>query len=159
MDNMVLFATRILIETIQSLAALLQASGNFVPLTFLTTFSTTLGYTSAFAALLLAVNNGVNTVSRIMLGALADYIGRQNMIVLGMLGSAASVWGLWLTAATSGGKAPWIAFVVGYGILAGGIDLPSVGVASRRELTSLTMAIIGYNALLPTVIAGEIYPC
>lgn len=88
----------------------------------MTTFSTTLGYTSAFAALLLAVNNGVNTISRIMLGALADYIGRQNMIVLGMLGSAASVWGLWLTAATGGGKGPWIAFVVGYGILAGGID-------------------------------------
>lgn len=102
------------------MAALLQASGNFVPLTFLTTFSTTLGYTSSFAAVLLAVHNGVNTASRILLGALADYIGRQNMIVLGMVGSAASVWGLWLAAATGGGKAPWIAFVVGYGILAGG---------------------------------------
>lgn len=111
------------IGKIQSLAVFLQASGNFVPLTFMTTFSTTLGYTSAFAAVLLAVNNGVNTISRILLGALADYIGRQNMIVLGMMGSAASVWGLWLTAATGGGKEPWIAFVVGYGILAGGMNL------------------------------------
>ncbi|KAI5843913.1 major facilitator superfamily domain-containing protein [Morchella snyderi] len=118
---------------LQSLAALLQASGNFVPLTFLTTFSTTLGYSSAFAAILLALNNGVNTVSRILLGALADVVGRQNMIVIGMLGSAGCVWGLWLTAAASGGKAVWIAFVIGYGMMAG-----------------------GYNALLPTVIA-EIY--
>jgi hypothetical protein len=43
------------------------------------------------------------------------------MIVLGMLGSAATVWGLWLTAAESGGKSLWIAFVVWYGVLAGGI--------------------------------------
>lgn len=67
---------------LQSLAALLQASGNFVPMTFLPSFSTALGFSASFAAVLLAINNGVNTSSRILLGAAADYIGRQNMVSL-----------------------------------------------------------------------------
>ncbi|KAK3066206.1 hypothetical protein LTS18_001909, partial [Coniosporium uncinatum] len=57
---------------LQVLAALLQASGNFVPLTFLPEFSVALGYTAAFGALLLSVNNGVNSASRILMGFIAD---------------------------------------------------------------------------------------
>ncbi|KAI9820639.1 MAG: hypothetical protein M1827_005008 [Pycnora praestabilis] len=114
---------------LQALAALLQASGNFVPLTFLPEFSSTLGYTAAFGAVLLSVNNGVNSASRIVMGFTADKFGRQNTLVLSVLGSAISVWGLWLGAAVDGARGLWIAFVIIYGLTAG-----------------------GYNALFPTTI-------
>ncbi|KAF3898704.1 MFS domain-containing protein [Trichophyton interdigitale] len=103
---------------LQSLAALLQASGNFVPMTFLPEFSTVVGYSVSFGATLLAVNNGINAVSRVLMGVTADKLGRQNTLVLGVAGSAASVWCLWLAAAVNGGKAAWLTFVVVYGILA-----------------------------------------
>ncbi|KAF1990489.1 putative MFS monocarboxylate transporter [Aulographum hederae CBS 113979] len=114
---------------LSALAALLQASGNFVPLTFLPDFSLTLGYTAATGALLLSVNNGVNSSSRILMGFVADRFGRQNTLVVSVLASAVSVWALWLVAAAEGTKGPWIAFVVVYGLTAG-----------------------GYNALFPTTI-------
>lgn len=108
---------------LQCLAAILQASGNFVPMTFLPEFSTVVGYSVSFGATLLAVNNGINAVSRVLMGVAADKLGRQNTLVLGVIGSAASVWGLWLAAAASKGKALWVSFVVIYGILAG-ISVP-----------------------------------
>lgn len=61
---------------------------------------------------------------------MADRFGRQNTLVLSVAGSAISVLVLWLYAATEASKGFWIAFIVFYGILAG-----------------------GYNALLPTTIA------
>lgn len=105
---------------LQATAAILQASGNFVPLTFLPDFSVALGYTAAFSALLLALNNGVNSASRILMGIVADKAGRQNTLVLSVLGSAVSVWTLWLGAAVDGARGLWIAFVVVYGLTAGG---------------------------------------
>ncbi|KAK2797515.1 hypothetical protein FQN51_008413 [Onygenales sp. PD_10] len=113
---------------LQAVAALLQASGNFVPMTFLPEFSGVVGYSASFGATLLAVNNGVNSVSRVLMGYTADQFGRQNTLVIGAIGSAVSVLTLWLVAAGDGSKAPWIAFVIIYGILA------------------------GYNALFPTTI-------
>lgn len=111
---------------LQCLAAILQASGNFVPMTFLPEFSTVVGYSVSFGATLLAVNNGINAVSRVLMGVAADKLGRQNTLVLGVVGSAASVWGLWLAAAASKGKALWISFVVIYGILAGILPILSL---------------------------------
>ena len=105
---------------LQALAAMLQAAGNFVPMTFTPEFSIALGYTAAFGAVLLSINNGVNAVSRILTGVLADAFGRQNILILSVVGSAVSVLALWLGAAIYGEKGLWVAFVVLYGILAGG---------------------------------------
>ena len=105
---------------LQALAAMLQAAGNFVPMTFTPEFSMALGYTAAFGAVLLSINNGVNAVSRVLTGVLADAFGRQNVLILSVVGSAVSVLALWLGATISGAKGLWVAFVVLYGILAGG---------------------------------------
>ena len=105
---------------LQALAAMLQAAGNFVPMTFTPQFSIALGYTAAFGAVLLSINNGVNAVSRILTGVLADALGRQNVLILSVIGSAVSVLALWLGAVIYGSKGLWVAFVVLYGILAGG---------------------------------------
>ena len=104
----------------QASAALLQAAGNFVPMTFTPQFSVALGYTAGFGAVLLAINNGVNAISRILTGALADAFGRQNVLIISVIGSTISVLAFWLGAAEFGAKGLWISFVVLYGILAGG---------------------------------------
>lgn len=105
---------------LQAFAALLNASGNFVPMAFLPEYSKTIGYSVSFAASLLAIQNGVNAVSRILMGLMADKLGRQNTLIAGALGSAISVWVLWMISAINGGKTVWVVFVVIYGIVSGG---------------------------------------
>ncbi|KAI0338248.1 monocarboxylate transporter [Trametopsis cervina] len=114
----------------QALGAFLQAGGNIVPTYFLTTYSVSvLSYSSATGSVLLAINNVVNSVARVSMGILADKVGRQNTMIVSILLSGICVFALWYDAA----RTRFIAFVVFYGVLAG-----------------------GYNALLPTTIA-EVY--
>ena len=111
-------------------AALLQASGNLIPLSFLPKFTIALGNTDAYGANLLAINNGISSLSRISTGYAGDRLGRQNVLVVTTLGSAIAVSGLWLKSAISGDQTVWVCFIVFYGIFAG-----------------------GYNALFPTTIS------
>jgi MFS family permease len=112
------------------IAALLQSSGNLIPLTFLSQYSIALGYTASFGAALIAISNGINSISRILTGFAGDAFGRQNMLILTILGCATAVCGLWLSSAQNGSQALWLAFVIFYGIWSG-----------------------GYNSLFPTTIA------
>lgn len=105
---------------LQAIAAMAQAAGNLVPLTFLPEFSTRLGYTIAFGAVLLAINNGINTISRIIMGFIADAAGRQNTLVVSVLGSAITVVAFWLASAVEDDMSLWFTFVVTYGMFAGG---------------------------------------
>ncbi|TPX20145.1 hypothetical protein DIZ76_016033 [Coccidioides immitis] len=125
---------------LQSFAALLQASGNFVPMTFLPEFSTVLGYSVSFGATLLAINNGVNAVS-----------------------SAVSVLGLWLAAANTGDKTFWVMFVVIYGILAGGYNalFPTTvtdvfGVHAYASVNGFLYFIRGLGAMFGSPVGGLI---
>ena len=105
---------------LQAIAALLQAAGNFVPMTFTPEFSGFVGYSVGFGAVLLAINNGVNAVSRVLTGILADAFGRQNVLIMSVVGSAISVLVLWSIAAEERAKETWLSFVIIYGVLAGG---------------------------------------
>lgn len=61
----------------------MQAGGNVVPTYFLTTYAVSvLSYSSKSSALLLAINNAVNSVARITMGILADRVGRQNTLIV-----------------------------------------------------------------------------
>ena len=111
-------------------AALMQSSGNLIPLTFLSEFSIALGYSANFGAALIAVNNGVSALSRVLTGFAGDAFGRQNVLIITVLGSAVAVCGLWLGSAIHDNQTLWLLFVVLYGIWAG-----------------------GYNSLFPTTIA------
>ena len=75
---------------------------------------------SSSGAALLSINAAVNTVSRIGMGFIADVAGRQNTLVLSVLGSAISVAAFWLSSAYGDNMGLWIAFVITYGIFAGG---------------------------------------
>lgn len=102
------------------LAAMAQAAGNLLPMNFLPEFSTKVGYSAGFGAVLLAINNGVNSLSRVMMGFIADAVGRQNTLVLSVLGSAGTVVAFWLGAAQVESMGLWITFVVTYGVFSGG---------------------------------------
>lgn len=114
------------------LGAFLQAGGNGLPLTFISDYSVAVGYSASFGATLLALNNGVNSVSRIAMGWTGDRFGRQNTLILTTGLCAVLIASLWLSSASkaSGDKSLWVAFVITYGFAAG-----------------------GYHALFPTTVA------
>ncbi|KAL1956607.1 hypothetical protein VTO42DRAFT_6954 [Malbranchea cinnamomea] len=147
---------------LQALVSLLQASGNLVPMTFLPEFSTTIGYSVSFAATLLAINNGVNAVSRILMVFVADQLGRQNTLVLGVIGGAVSVLSLWMASATDGDKLPWLIFVIVYGVLAGYNELfPTTitevfGVHAYASVNGFLYFISGLGALFGSPVGGSI---
>lgn len=120
-------------------AAFLQAGGNGLPLTFLPEYSVALGYSAGFGATLLAVSNGVNSISRVVTGYAGDKFGRQNTLILTVILCVISVLGFWLGSnGSDGNKVLWVLFVVFYGVAGG-----------------------GYNALFPTVsryLASNRYP-
>lgn len=100
-----------------------------MPSTFLPEFSVALGYSAGFGATLLAVSNGVNSVSRVLTGYAGDKFGRQNTLIFTVILCVVSVLSFWLGSTSSGGnKVLWVLFVVFYGAAGG-----------------------GYNALFPTV--------
>lgn len=106
----------------------------------------------ASGAALLSVNNAVNTVSRIAMGFIADVAGRQNTLVLSVIGSAICVAVFWLSSAYSDDMGLWLTFVVTYGLFAGGkrpkssTDIRDCGPILTRCLVS------GYNSLFPTTV-------
>ncbi|KAL2431599.1 hypothetical protein ABEF95_012213 [Exophiala dermatitidis] len=148
---------------LQALAAMAQAAGNLVPLTFLPEFSTRLGYTAAFGAALLAIHNTVNTVSRIAMGFIADVAGRQNTLVLSVLGSAITVVALWLSSAYGDDMKLWIAFVVSYGIFAGGYNslfpttvIEVFGAQAYASVNGFIYFIRGLGALWGSPVGGAL---
>ncbi|KMU72466.1 hypothetical protein CISG_09542 [Coccidioides immitis RMSCC 3703] len=117
---------------LQSFAALLQASGNFVPMTFL---SGILHGARLFGLIwrdTACYKQWSQRRLEVLMGFAADNLGRQNTLVLGVIGSAVSVLGLWLAAANTGGQN-----LLGY--VCGDI----------RDISSLAG---GYNALFPTTV-------
>jgi len=56
------------------------------------------------------------------MGLIADVAGRQNTLVLSVLGSAITVVAFWLSSAYGDDLGLWIAFVVTYGVFAGGYN-------------------------------------
>ncbi|KIX02085.1 uncharacterized protein Z518_08024 [Rhinocladiella mackenziei CBS 650.93] len=148
---------------LQALAAMTQAAGNFVPLTFLPEFSTRLGYTAAFGAALLAINNAVNTVSRIAMGFIADVAGRQNTLVLSVLGSAITVVAFWLSSAYGGDMKLWIAFVISYALFAGGYNslfpttvIEVFGAQAYASVNGFIYFIRGLGALWGSPVGGAL---
>jgi MFS family permease len=147
---------------LQALAALLQAGGNTVPINFMPDFAVAMGYTAAAGAVFLTINNGINSASRIGMGFMADALGRQNTLVVSVLGSAVTVVSLWLLAA-SGAKGPWIGFVVMYGILAGGYNalFPTTitevfGIQAYASVNGFLYFVRGLGALFGSPVGGAI---
>ncbi|PIL31292.1 MFS general substrate transporter [Ganoderma sinense ZZ0214-1] len=144
----------------QSVGAFLQAAGNMVPNYYLTTYSVSvLSYSSSTGSLLLALNTAANTVARIGMGVLADRVGRQNTMVLSVIFSAVSVLALWYDS----DPARFLAFIVFYGMLAGGYSalFPTTiseiyGIQNYASMNSAIYFVRGIGVLCGAPIAGII---
>lgn len=81
--------------------------------------SRALGYSAGTGALLLALNNGIGSPSRIAIGHIADKIGHQNTLSIAMIITTLSTWILWLIGAKTDTRCMWLTFIILRG-LAGG---------------------------------------
>ncbi|KAK3941006.1 monocarboxylate transporter [Diplogelasinospora grovesii] len=107
---------------LSAVAAFTQAAGAQLPLTFIPSYSVSLGFSAGTGATLLATANVVNAVARVITGYAGDRFGRLNALVVSLLGAVAAVFGLWLGSVSEGsnGGRLWLAFVVLYSVSAGG---------------------------------------
>lgn len=145
-------------------AAFLQAAGNLLPLTFLVEFSVAVGYSSSFGAVLLAVLNGVNSVSRILTGFAGDKFGRQNTLILTVVFSALSVVCFWLGSSKGdGNKVLWLLFIVGYGVAGGGYNalFPTTvvevfGLQAYASVNGFIYFVRGLGAMVGSPVGGAI---
>ncbi|KAI0308322.1 MFS general substrate transporter [Multifurca ochricompacta] len=145
---------------LQLLASFLQAAGNIIPLYYLTMYSASvLGLSTSTASILLAVNNAVNSVARVLMGLTADYVGRQNTMVGCVLFSSLTVLAFWLNA----DRGRFLTFVVLYGVGSGGYSalLPTIiaEVFGKEQYSSANAAIYfirGFGAVFGAPVAGAI---
>ncbi|CAK7216105.1 hypothetical protein SBRCBS47491_002719 [Sporothrix bragantina] len=113
-------------------AAFCQSAGAQLPLTFIPSYSVSLGLSAGTGATLLAVANVVNAVARVATGYAGDRFGRLNILAVSLAGAAIAVGALWgmsvKTASDSDQSALssspasqlWLAFIVLYSVAAGG---------------------------------------
>lgn len=145
-------------------AAFFQAAGNLLPLTFLVEYSLALGYTASFGAILLAISNGVNSAFRILTGVAGDKFGRQNTLILTVVGSALTVLAFWLGSTTgNGNQSLWIMFVVFYGISGGGYNalFPTTvvevfGLQAYASVNGFMYFVRGLGAMFGSPVGGRI---
>ncbi|KAJ7066311.1 MFS general substrate transporter [Mycena amicta] len=144
----------------QALGALLQAAGNVIPIYYLPLYSVSvLSSSRSTGSLLVAINSAVNSVSRIVMGVVADGVGRQNTLISSAFLSSLVVFALWYDAA----RPRFIAFVVFYGIYAGGYNalIPTTiteiyGVENYARVNGAIYFIRGLGSLLGAPVAGLI---
>ncbi|THV04392.1 MFS general substrate transporter [Dendrothele bispora CBS 962.96] len=144
----------------QSFAAFLQAGGNVVPLYYMSSYTVSvLLLPQSTSSLFVSINSGVNSISRILMGILADHIGRQNTLVAATFLSSLSVFALWYSPNVN----RFIAFVVMYGIYAGGYNalLPTTimevyGVENYKRVNSVMYFIRGLGLIFGAPVAGII---
>lgn len=126
----------------------------------MTSYSTSvLFYSRSTGSLLLAINSAVNSVSRVLMGVLADGVGRQNTMIGSAFLSALSVLALWYDAP----RARFLAFVVMYGVYAGGYNalIPTTiteiyGVENYARVNGAVYFVRGLGSLLGAPVAGAL---
>jgi MFS family permease len=74
----------------------LHAAAFIVTLSYMSLFASSLAHSADAGALLISLSNGINAVSRILMGYLADRVGRQNTMVVTLFLSGLRVFALWL---------------------------------------------------------------
>lgn len=148
-----------------ALGAALQSAAYYTPVFFFASFARTLGYSQATSANFIAISNAANALGKIVIGHVADRMGRLNTLFLATLVSAIAVLALWLpsslTTSQSSGSALFIVFTVFYGIFASAyvslfptslVEL--FGVQNFASVNGVLYMVRGFATLLGTPIAG-----
>jgi len=94
-----------------------QAAGAQIPLSFIPSYSVVLGLTAFKGAIILAVSNAINAVSRYLVGCTSVHSGRQNTLIFTLFIAASSILTAWLDSIRTTMPcplAPWLLFVACY---------------------------------------------
>ncbi|RAL15818.1 putative MFS monocarboxylate transporter [Aspergillus homomorphus CBS 101889] len=106
----------------QAFGAVFQAAAYYTPVFFYASYAQTLGYSTTASANFIALSNACNAIGKVIIGYLADRVGRLNALFLTTLLSAISTVAFWLPSTISGvtteSKDLFITFTVLYGIFA-----------------------------------------
>jgi MFS family permease len=100
-----------------SLGIFLMEWGIFVPLTYITSYTISHGYSSAFSFQIIAILNAGSFFGRFFAGLVADMIGRVNTLILSIVMCVVSCFALWLPAGDS--TAMIITFAIIFGFVSG----------------------------------------
>lgn len=149
----------------QCISASLQSSAYYAPVFFFSAYARSLGYSAATGATFIALSNGSSAIGKIIIGHMADRLGRINTLLLTTFISAVTALGLWLPSTLSGGdrdgKNLFAAFAILYGIFAGAyISLfPTAlvelfGVQHFASVNGFLYMARGFAALVGTPVAG-----
>jgi MFS family permease len=106
----------------QALGAMFQSAAYYIPVFFFAAYARTLGYSDSAGANFIALSNAANAIGKVVIGYLADRVGRLNALFITTLLSAFTTLGLWLPSVLLDGgetsKSLFIAFALCYGVFA-----------------------------------------
>ncbi|GAB1316817.1 Putative monocarboxylate transporter protein [Madurella fahalii] len=152
-----------------AVAAFLQAAGAQLPLSFIPSYTVTLGLTPSNGANLLAASNAINAVSRVLTGYVGDQLGRQNILVMTLLLAASSVFAFWLpsvltiTGPSTSTPPLWAAFVTFYSVSAGGYYalFPAIiaevfGIRQYAAVNAFILFVRGFGTMLGSPVGGQL---
>ncbi|OCK82669.1 putative MFS monocarboxylate transporter [Lepidopterella palustris CBS 459.81] len=159
----------------EALGATMQAAAYYTPVYFFSAYARTLGYSATSGANFIAASNAASAGGKVVLGYVADRLGRLNTLLVCTLISAAAALGLWFPSTFAGSteagdgnsnskaKGLFIAFTVLYGVFAGAyVSLfPTVlvelfGVQHFASVNGFLYMVRGFGTLLGTPIAGAL---
>ncbi|KAJ5319818.1 hypothetical protein N7508_000101 [Penicillium antarcticum] len=152
---------------IHALGAALQSAACYTPVFFFASYACTLGYSQATSANFIAISNAANAIGKIIIGHIADRIGRMNTLALATLISAVSVLALWLPSCLSdtqsSGSNLFIAFTIIYGIFASAYIslfpaslMELFGVQNFTSINGLLYMVRGFATMVGTPVAGAL---
>lgn len=108
--------------TAQLVAGMLQAAAYYTPVFFFSAYARTLGYSAKTGAGFISVNNACNALGKILLGIVADRIGRVNMLLITTALSAICSFVFWLpstlTPSLPAAQGLFITYAITYGTFA-----------------------------------------
>ncbi|KAB8268861.1 MFS monocarboxylate transporter [Aspergillus minisclerotigenes] len=106
----------------QALGAVFQSAAYYTPVFFYASYAQTLGYGTTASSNFIALSNACNAIGKIIIGHLADRVGRLNALFITTLLSAISAVAFWLPSTclgeTTQSQGLFITFTVFYGVFA-----------------------------------------
>ncbi|KAI9271547.1 major facilitator superfamily domain-containing protein [Phascolomyces articulosus] len=137
----------------------LDISARYIAFTFLPAYGTYIGLNNTQIAAIAAITSSMNFFGRILLGVLADYIGRLNMFFISMALSTLSVFTIWMFAHDF---TALVGFAVTYGFFCGTwpvvnpvVTVSIVGLDKYPSATNLILLFMSLEIVLPVIASSS----
>ncbi|CEJ91930.1 hypothetical protein VHEMI07612 [[Torrubiella] hemipterigena] len=153
----------------QSLNAALQSAAYYTPVFYIASYSKSLGYSDFQGSNFTSLSNACNAMGKIVVGFIADRIGRLDSFCITTLLSSVSTAGLWVPSSAIGNynillsRGLFIGFTVIYGLFASayiGLFSPALfeifGAKDQPRVVGFMYMLQGAAGLIGTPVAGAL---